>query len=334
MVIDMPFLHRFRGTTGRKPDVRELAGWDIARILIPDYSLSDFDTGISLSDRRTLYRDGYHWANISGTHLGLDQPYDPEERGHSPSLIRLAKVIGCQRFFDTDGSTIRDAAILARMPAPENIHLSQRDSNVSRLADWAADNIAAIDGKIFVRIREPSIALRTHQPSSQSSPYLTVGLDRFMPEGTRDNFGVLFATEEIEKALDRAAEIQQQVGSLWTPTILLGNDTIAALKSTGTNNGGMERRTIVSTARQVSEWGLACDHNMHFGLFAWEHRSLPQLANPESSVEDLDAASELLQRTLEQGDTQQVIVIREAINRWNDRDISLSFNSSPLASPS
>lgn len=324
----MPFLHRFRGTSGRRPDVRELAAWDTAKVDLPDYSAADFEPGVSLPTKRTLFRDGAHWANILGTTLGADMLYNPDEDGMAPAMARLANAIDCSRFFD-DGIALPSADTLSKMPLERHVEWSQRDSNVARLREWADENLASIDGELFVKVREPTLRLMAYSTSVETEAYLHVRIDRFKPILAKDDFGVLFRLGERDTLVERTAEIVESNPVISHVVTVIDELDWSAMTEDFPQGSDVERRTIVSTGNSVGIWGIRGQAGMKKDPASEELRLLASLDETSADISDLESAADILSvQRIEPA--SHAIIVREAVRRWHDRTVHPELSTGPM----
>lgn len=213
-VIRMPFLHRFIGRTPRNGEIRHLAAWDSVEIEIPTRHVSEFDIGSRLTSTEVLTytANNDHWAYADDHVMSLSGKGADEARIediHPSNLLVLMKKIGGSKFFDDGAVRLKDSDVLSKTPPAQYVEVSQRDAIVERIAEYASDNFADVDGHLLTRVHEPSLCLKAwNRPNGTNKCYLQLNLPFLVPwHGTTHDAGLHFdlnsmgEIEEFSRAL-------------------------------------------------------------------------------------------------------------------------------------
>ncbi|MCS4088869.1 hypothetical protein [Rhizobium sp. BK176] len=218
--VKMPFLHRFVGRTPRSSEIRHLAAWDIAEVEIPKRDVSEFEIGSRLAaDEVLTYTTGAdHWAYADGHVMPVsgkgssDAKVEDTNRG---DLVILMNKIGGAKFFNEGAFLLKDPEILSKTPSPQYVEVSQRQAIVERIAEYAGENFAEVDGHLLTRVHEPSLCLKVwRRPNVEGKCYLQMLQPLLVPwQGTTHNTGLHFGLNDIR-------EIEELCRSLIGPELI------------------------------------------------------------------------------------------------------------------
>jgi hypothetical protein len=329
MIVEVPFLHRLHAATDKTPVPRDMAAWDSERLRLEEVSFADLELGADLVSKKTYLWRGYHWANLLSAVIppwSFNRVVDSDKM--SIALSYVIRKIDPSRFFGENLRKLPQTSILLKSPRFEHIHSSQRELNVANLTAWVQDNIMAVDGDVFVRVREPSVSLSVVGPFERGECYMTLRCPDLIPASTSEDHGILSTINGRHELLALAKDLLNSDKRMTRIDRDLEGRVFNAMSSSYENPADMTARTIVAHARFLS----LRDH-----LYPKMARALAkEFKKPEREFgpERLDRLASFLEEGISEMNHPQSLVTRIALERWHDRPVNLGIShhlNAPLA---
>lgn len=320
MYVEIPFLQRMVASTLKTPEPRKLAAWDRETIELDELSSSDFEIGAVVGDIRTLVTGGHHWMPINLAYpsvmYGVQKDESPER-----AIGGLMMSIDCTRFFAGGRELVAQTSILRKPPATELIRSSERATNVVRLKDWVADNLASVDGQVYVRVKEPVLCLDIHGPfHTEQDGYISVKV--LAPRHLDDQayeYGIMSTVGGRHEMLAEAKRLTKKYPGINRIDRGIGEDTFRTMSNSLEDTAEVARRTLVTLAHRLT-WS----RNAHKVPAPLAQAIKRMFKDPAKNIStwDLEDIADLISENLHAIGFPLGIKAQMALDRWQARPIT------------
>jgi hypothetical protein len=321
MIVSMPFLHRMRAATIRTPKPREIAVADREYLTLAERKVSDFELGAQIGNWTTLVADGGHWASLTSVYP--NQGYGSENRDPIEHAFKsLSMSIGCERFYADEWECLPQTSILQKLPPPDMIESSQREVNVAKLADWAADNLVSVNGVPFVRIKEPTVHLTVYGPFGGRTCFLRLCLSKIAPEADDQyEHGIMATISGRHELLELANRLHASDENMLRVENDIVHETFAQMTSAAEDEAEVARRSLVRFARETVE---TLHRNSSPDRLVKGLKPFFRHPRPKFGQDDLDRMAELILRDAANLGCPRDIVAGIIVDRWHQRPVELT----------
>ncbi len=323
MVIDFPFLQRFTGRSPNRGDIRDMICWDVHRMHIPEFELSDFVRGVDFGDDiHTLYKDGEHWAYYAGSVKGVRNPAPASADDLLFVFRSLSCTVDTTRFFDEGRIRRQTSRTMSEPLAAKWVESTQRDRNVTRLEEYVFNNVATIDGHLAVRVGEPSMRLVTSEPDDNGVCRLQLHRDMLTPFQTPHHPGIHVATTDIPEIISQALLKVEHHPGIDEFKVMLEEEVLDRIVCHVASSDDMHERTIDSLATAAAEKRLKGysrnSANEHFDTLL----RFRNLEYAERTADTYESAMDALLHLYGNTTKPAHILVEMAAERWHNRPIA------------
>jgi hypothetical protein len=321
MIVSMPFLHRMRAATIKTPQPREIAVADREFITLGKRTASDFEQGARIGNWTTLVAEGGHWASLTSVYP--NEGYGSEGRDPIDHAFKsLSMSIGCERFYADEWESLPLTSVLQKSPPPSMIESSQREVNVSKLANWATDNLVSVDGVPFVRVKEPTVHLTVYGPFGGRTCFLRLSLTKTAPEADdRYDYGIMSTISGRHELLKLANRLLASERGMLRVENDIAPEAFDQMTSAAEDEADVAKRSLVrfawETVRTIHI--NSSPERLVKGL-----RPFFRHPRPEFGQDDLDRMAELIGRDAGNLDCPRDIVAGIIVDRWHQRPVELT----------
>jgi hypothetical protein len=324
MIIEMPFLHRLYAATSKSPEPREMAAWDMERLEIEDLSISDFEPGAELGDKKTFIAREHHWASLVGAVYPHHARYELAKDELSNVFTVLAHRIGCSRFFAVGSTKLPQTSILMATPKTQYIRSSQREVNVANLSAWVQENLVSVDGELFVRVREPAIYLDIIGPFNDEKCFMTIRAAALSPASVSEDHGILSTISDRYELLELAHNLLSSDARMMRVDSDFKGGAFDRIHSTSEDASDMAARTLVAQAKRMTSYS-----HRHYGPAKLFEALSKEFKKPEREFRQarLDHLADLLSEHVHEMRFPMSTMTEIALDRWNSRSITLDLGN-------
>nr|WP_250807489.1 hypothetical protein [Neorhizobium tomejilense] len=327
MIVEMPFLQKSTGRSPNRSDIREIVSFDKDTMDIAEFALSDFDPGTNLGNGiGTLHKAGRHWAYF-GTAVTGCLDYRPlDAHGRARAMRDLSLMINTTRFFDDGRMKLKINRVMSA-PLPSRwIESTERETNLARLREWVADNVAMIDGHLAIRVGEPSLRLTTSEPDKQGTCALWIMREKLLPDLAHYNPGLHFSLDDrdtMQQIAIREVNANPQVDS-WK--VMLESGVIERMEVGFQTDENMYERTLRSLAAAVVGKGPR-GKNVSALQHHFDHLdTLDDMPTGQTDDVELDRMMGNLVTVSHNIHPSTSILVGMAAARWEDRPVALAMD--------
>lgn len=322
MIIETPFLHKFKGRSPNRSDIRDIVCFDRENFEISERSLSEFDEGSDLGNGiHTLSKDGDHWAYYGTSVTGCLDNRPLDSHGQQRAMASLSNMINTTRFFD-EGRTPLKLNRLMSEPLPGRwIEDTQRERIVARFKGWIDENVAMIGEHLAIRVGEPSLRLTTTEPDDKGVCGLWIFRERLLPEFAAYGPGVHFPVDKSEEILQLTLEAIATNPLVDTYKVAMEAGVLSSMMINTDTVADMHERTLRSLATAAVVKGPRGKNGKALAPIFAQLDTLDDMPAGETDDAVLDEMMERLVSVSRNVLPTTSILIGMAAERWYDRPI-------------